>query len=159
MAKKSTYSKLVSKAISKALIASNPAAAKLKKSKKLKKMAESMSNKMTEPERIFSDMMAELSVYCESQKIIDNKIYDFYIPSSNTIVEVHGDYWHSNPLIYEGKELNKIQIRNQKNDIFKTVLARGRGFNLEIVWEYDLKNNYAKQKDRFKKIFKDGKGD
>ena len=34
-----------------------------------------MSDKMTEPERVFSEMMKELGVEFESQKVISNKIY------------------------------------------------------------------------------------
>lgn len=111
-----------------------------------------MSSKMTGPEITFSKMMKELGVEFEAQKVIENKIFDFYIPSKNMIVEVHGDYWHSNPIIYEEKELNNIQIRNLRNDTFKDILAKGRGYNIEVVWEYDLKNNYDEQKKRFKKI-------
>jgi very-short-patch-repair endonuclease len=154
MAKKSSYSSLLKKAVAKAKFVASPPAAKAKKKKRLEKSAKKMSNKMTEPERIFAEMMNELEVLFEAQKIIENKIFDFYIPSKNVIVEVHGDYWHSNPLIYEGKELNKIQIKNQRNDIFKDILAKGRGFEIEVVWEYDLKNNYKEQKDRFKKLLK-----
>lgn len=154
MAKKITYASLLKKAIGKANFVANPAAAKAKKKKRLENSAKKMSNKMTEPERVFAEMMSEIGVDFESQKIIDNKIFDFYIPSKNMIVEVHGDYWHSNPLIYEGKDLNKIQIKNQRNDIFKDILAKGRGFEIEVVWEYDLKNNYKEQKERFKKLLK-----
>jgi len=154
MAKKNTYRSLLRKAVCKAKFAANPAASKAKKKKRLESSAKKMSNKMTNPEKIFSEMMIELDVEFESQKIIDNKIFDFYIPSKNLIVEVHGDYWHSNPLIYEGKELNKIQVRNQKNDLFKETLAKGMGFDIEVVWEYDLKNNYNEQIERFKKILK-----
>jgi len=150
MAKKPSYRRLLAKAKR----AANPAAAKINKTKKLKAQAKKMSNKMTEPERVFSEMMNEIEVEFETQKVISNKIYDFYIPSKNMIVEVDGDYWHANPLIYEGKELNKIQTRNVKNDKFKDVLAVGNGFELERVWEYDLKNNYEEQKKRFKKLLK-----
>lgn len=155
MAKKSSYRKLVKKAVAKAKFVANPQAAKAKKKKKLEKAANKMSNKMTEPERVFANMLDELGVEFETQKIIENKIYDFYIPSKNIIVEVHGDYWHSNPLIYEEKELNKIQIKNQRNDTFKGILAKGMGYNIEVTWEYDLKNNYDKEKERFKKMLKD----
>lgn len=152
MAKKKlpSYAKLLARAKKKA----NPAAAKMAKTKKLKVQAKKMSNKMTEPERVFSEMMKELGVEIQCQKVINNKIYDFYIPSKNMMVEVDGDYWHANPLVYEGKELNKTQLRNVKNDKFKDVLAKGNGFLLERVWEYDLKNNYEEQKERFKKLLK-----
>jgi len=70
------------------------------------------------------------------------------------LVEINGDYWHANPIIYENKELNKTQLRNVKNDKFKTVLAKGSGYSFYVLWEYDLNNNYEEQKERFKKILK-----
>ena len=109
---------------------------------------------MTSPEKIFAGMMKELGVEFESQKVIDNKIYDFYIPSKNMIIEVHGDYWHSNSLIYEEKNLNKIQIKNKKNDKYKEILAKGNNYNFNITWEYDLNNNYEEEKRKFKELLK-----
>lgn len=158
MAKKrkiSSYSKMVKKALAKAKIDANPAAANMKKKKKLEFTAKKMSNKMTAPEKLFNKMMKELGVNIEAQKVIGNKIYDFYIPSNNILIEVDGDYFHANPLIYETKDLNKMQIRNVRNDKFKDVLAKGNGYKLERVWEYDLNNDYKGQKKRFKKLLKD----
>jgi very-short-patch-repair endonuclease len=150
MAKKPSYRKLLAKAKRKA----NPAAAKMKKKKRLIASAKKMSNKMTAPERVFAEMMNELGVVFETQKVLSNKIYDFYIPSKNMMVEIDGDYFHANPIIYESKDLNKMQIRNVKNDKYKNTLAKGNGFELERVWEYDLNNNYEEQKERFKKLLK-----
>ncbi len=158
MAKKKktlTYSKMVKKALAQAKRQANPAAAKIAKKKRLEKSAEKMSNKMTAPERVFDEMMKELGVECECQKVVGNKIFDFYIPSKNMIVEVDGDYWHANPIIYESKDLNKTQLRNVKNDKFKEVLAKGNGYKIERVWENELHNDYKAQKKRFKKLLKD----
>lgn len=152
--KKSSYSKLVKKAMARAKYSANPAAAKAKKKKKLQAKAKKMSNKMTSPEKLFEKMLKELGVEYELQKVVESKIFDFYIPSKNMIVEVDGDYWHANPMIYESKDLNKIQARNVRNDQYKEILAKGNGFLLERVWEYDLNNNYKEQKERFKKLLK-----
>lgn len=155
MAKKSSdYDKLVKKMMARAKKKANPALAKMNKAKMLKSKASSMSDKMTSPERVFSKMMKELGVEIVSQKVVKNKIYDFYIPSKNMVIEVDGDYWHANPLIYEGKELNKIQLKNVRNDKKKDSLAIGYGFLIERVWEHDLHNNYEEQKERFRKILK-----
>jgi len=159
MAKKKktlSYSQMVKKALARAKREANPAAAKMAKKKRLEKSATKMSNKMTSPERIFAKMMKELDIKVESQKVLGNKIFDFYIPSKNMMIEVDGDYYHANPLIYEAKDLNKMQIRNVRNDKFKDVLAKGNGYVIERVWEYDLNNDYAGQKNRFKKLLKDG---
>jgi len=154
MSRKSTYNKLVKKAMAKAKYAANPAAAKSKKKKKLQAKAKKMSNKMTEPERIFADMLKDIGVEYELQRVVDSKIFDFYIPSKNMIIEVDGDYWHANPELYKGEELNKIQARNVRNDEFKEILAKGHGYLIERVWESELKNNYKEQEERFKKLLK-----
>ena len=144
---------MLKKAKSRAKREASPEMARFNKKNKLQSQANKMSNKMTSPERVFAKMMKEISVEFESQKVIGNKIYDFYIPSKNLIVEIHGDYWHANPLIYEGKELNKTQIRNIKNDKFKTILAKGSGYCFYVLWEYDLNNNYKEQKEKFIKLW------
>jgi very-short-patch-repair endonuclease len=153
--KQPTYAQMVKKALARAKREANPEAARLNKKKKLEAQAKKMSNKMTAPERLFAEMMKELDVKFETQKVLGKKIFDFYIPSKNMMVEVDGDYYHANPLIYESKDLNKMQIRNVRNDKFKDVLAKGNGYTIERVWEYDLNNDYKEQKKRFKKLLKD----
>jgi len=154
--KKLTYSQMVKKAMARARREASPEAAKLNKKKKLESQAKKMANKMTAPEKVFAKMMKELDIKFDTQKVLGNKIYDFYIPSKNMMIEVDGDYYHANPLIYESKDLNKMQIRNVRNDKFKDVLAKGNGYIIERVWEYDLNNDYKEQKKRFKKLLKDG---
>jgi len=114
--------------------------------------AAKMSNKMTWPEKEFKKLLKEIGVSFEIQKVVGNKIFDFYIPEKNMLIEVDGDYWHANPDTVE--TLNKIQERNLRNDKFKEGLAAGLGYKLERVWESDLKNNYKVIKANFKKILK-----
>jgi very-short-patch-repair endonuclease len=116
------------------------------------RQAKKMKRKMTWPEKEFAKLMYELGIKCESQKIVGLKIYDFYLEDYNMLIEVDGDYFHCNPEVFE--EANKMQIRNQKNDKFKDVLAKGLGYLIERVWENDLKNNYEETKIRFKKLLK-----
>lgn len=121
-----------------------------KKKDFIEKKAKKMSKKMTWPEREFKKLMKEIGVVVQPQKIVGDKIYDFYEPKTNTLFEVDGDYWHGNPDLYE--EFNGIQKKAFKNDEYKNVLAKGLGYNIERVWEYDLKNNYNEIKKKFKKM-------
>lgn len=118
----------------------------------VKKNAAKMATKMTWPEREFKKMLKELGVDFEVQKIVGNKIFDFYIPHLNLLIEVDGCYFHGNPNKFE--VLNNMQKRNIRNDAFKDSLAIGLGFGIERVWESDLKENYRAVKARFKKILK-----
>ncbi len=118
----------------------------------LKKNAKQNVENMTWPERKFSQLLKELNVKFETQKVIKDKIFDFYIPSVGLIVEVDGVYWHGHPEKFE--KLNGLQKKNQRNDIYKDGLANVVGYSIERVWESDLKENYDKVKDKFKKLIK-----
>lgn len=121
-----------------------------KKAKFIEKQAHKMSKKMTWPEREFKKLMKELGIKILPQKIVGGKIYDFYIPSTNTLIEIDGDYWHGNPEVFE--EQNGMQRRAAKNDEYKNVLAKGLGYKIERIWESELKNNYNEVKQRMKRL-------
>lgn len=116
----------------------------------LKKNAAKMSTKMTLPELQFKEILNELKIDYEVQKILGNKIFDFYIPKANLIIEVDGNYWHGDKEKFPN--LNGMQKKNMRNDAFKDSLATGLGFSIERVWESDLKENYEEVKKRFKKL-------
>ena len=47
--------------------------------------------------------------------------FDFYIPKSNIIIEVDGDYWHGNMEIYEEKDLKGFQKKRKSRFLKKCV--------------------------------------
>jgi very-short-patch-repair endonuclease len=110
-----------------------------------------MSTKMTKPEREMNQILTELNVEFEPQKVVGSKIYDFYVPQANLLIEVDGDYFHANPDVYTEGDLNSMQKRNVKNDEFKDTLANGRGYILTRVWESDLAKKYEEVKESIKK--------
>lgn len=67
------------------------------------------------------------------------KIYDFYLPEYDVLIEADGDYWHGNPEFFQN--LNEIQNININNDIFKNRLAEQEGFLLIRFWENQIKNS------------------
>lgn len=76
---------------------------------------------------------------------IDTKICDIFIPSLNLIIEYFGDYWHCNPKKYESDyfnvKKNKYAWELWDYDKKKIDLIKSYGYNLEVVWEGDLKHN------------------
>lgn len=146
--KKINFKKAANKELSKAKKkARNPNGS----SQKIKKNASSMKKDMTKPEREMNQILTELNVEFEPQKVVGYKIYDFYVPKVNLLIEVDGDYFHANPKLYTEADLNSIQKRNLKNDAFKDTLANGRGYGLIRVWESDLANKYEEVKANIKK--------
>lgn len=79
---------------------------------------------------------------------VDTKICDIFIPSLNLIIEYFGDYWHCNPNKYESNYYNKKKSQYAKDiweyDKNKIDLIKSYGYNLEVIWESDLKHDKNK---------------
>lgn len=90
----------------------------------------------------FENVLQELnlnfthSYYVESIK----KIYDFYLPDHNILIEVDGDFWHCNPKKFN-EPVCKSQEINLINDEFKNKWAQENGYKLLRFWEDDINNN------------------
>jgi very-short-patch-repair endonuclease len=56
------------------------------------------------------------------------RLYDFYLPEKNILIECDGDYWHSLP-------------ENVENDLFKDELAKKQNFKLIRFPEYIIKSD------------------
>ena len=67
------------------------------------------------------------------------------------LIEIDGGYWHSDPRLFEGNELNPIQKRNKKIDGIKDKWASMHGIPLLRVWEYDIRHNPQKVLDELRK--------
>ena len=68
------------------------------------------------------------------------KIYDFYLPEYNILIEVDGDFWHCNPKNFPNPTC-KTQEINLKNDQYKNQWALENGYTLLRFWENDINNN------------------
>jgi very-short-patch-repair endonuclease len=123
---------------------SNP----IKKVRYLHAQSYKMNKNKTWPEKEFESILEELGVKYESQKILKGKIFDYYIPSTNTLCEVDGDYYHGNEEKYE--VLSEMQKRNKKNDNYKNIIAKGMGYQIFRVWESELKESRDAVKKRIK---------
>ena len=116
-------------------------------------MAKKMDKNPTAPEKSFALILEELGIIYETQKIVGGKIYDFFIPSKNMLLEVDGDYWHAKDK--ELKEMSLMQKKTFYNDIKKNAIAKSNGFELERVWEEEIMKNYELTKSRFKYLLTD----
>lgn len=78
---------------------------------------------------------------------VGTKICDIYIPKLNLIIEYNGDYWHCNPKKYNEDYYHQIKGKTAKElwdyDKDKIDLIKSNGYNLEIVWESDLKKDHT----------------
>lgn len=84
--------------------------------------------------------------------------FDFAFPKQKVLIEVHGDYFHANPMKYiieyhngilitkqmrpndKEKRPNNIQAKNRKRDEAKRKLAIENGWRYLFYWESEIKD-------------------
>lgn len=97
--------------------------------------------KINRIEQIVSDRLKELGLDFEYSVILDYKQFDFGSKEHKILLEVHGDYWHGNPKIYNKTTLNKTQKNIIKRDREKVKFAKKHGIKLYHIWESDIRSN------------------
>jgi very-short-patch-repair endonuclease len=102
-----------------------------------------LSKKKNSPsklEMIFEKMLIESRIKYETQFNLSHRLYDFKVKNTNILVEVDGDFYHTNPNKYTSP-ICKTQENVMKNDTKKNDIARSSGYTLLRFWESDILNN------------------
>lgn len=89
--------------------------------------------------RFYEDFIQPLNIECVRQYKIDTRLFDFFLPTHNLIIEVNGDYWHGNPKKF--KRRNSQQKEALKRDRIKKSLALASHHRIIYIWEDDIKNH------------------
>ena len=79
----------------------------------------------------------------------NNKLYfyDLTFPKYKKIIEINGDYWHANPILYHHDDIinfpNKIKKASDvwEYDFNKMKHVIDYGFDIKYIWEYDFNKN------------------
>lgn len=93
-------------------------------------------NKVSKPEIKLGKILDGLGISFIPSFPLENKIYDFCIPSKRLLIEMDGIYWHGKGLL--DAELNDVQLHNRKNDDIKNRLARKNGYTIRRIWEDEI---------------------
>jgi len=90
-------------------------------------------------EEKFAKILDQAKIKWSMQYKLHNKRYDFFLPDQKILIEIDGDFIHSNEKA--GFIISKPFLRKIfKNDILKNVLAEQAGLKLIRIWEADLKD-------------------
>lgn len=101
-----------------------------------------MSNINTVPQVIANDILDRLDIPYLNEKPFVYYTVDNYLYEHNLIIEVMGDYWHVNPLIFSNKKLTEVQRKRIPKDKAKhKYLAKYYGIECLYLWEHDLEKN------------------
>lgn len=90
----------------------------------------------TKPEREVQDILKNNNIEFTTQYVLNNKIFDLYLPKYNLLIEVDGCYWHSKGILPEN--MNKQQLRRWNNDRFKDKLASENNYKFMRIWEDEI---------------------
>lgn len=68
---------------------------------------------------------------------------DAYDPTTNTVYEFNGDYWHGNPMSFAAEAINERSKKTfgelHQKTLEKEALLRSNGYNTVSIWESDFK--------------------
>ena len=113
----------------------------------------------TKPERQFREILLEIGIGVkypdyikEIKKVDDDKfektlcyqypiqryVLDFVDIERKVAININGDYWHSNPLLYDRNSLGKLQTLNLKQDKNKRVFLEKHGWKVLDIWESEI---------------------
>ena len=118
----------------------------LKKSENVRKIialnAMKKSQILSKPQEIVNNILDELNITQEREKIFDYYAVDSFLCDYNLIIEVNGDYWHYSPLLSEGRKKSKFGTRDVGRDKAKHTYIKNK-YNIEILylWETDIIKN------------------
>lgn len=100
----------------------------------------------TKPQRIINNLLTEMNIAFENEKGYKYYSVDNYLIDNNLIIEVMGDYFHTNPIKYS-TNINQMQHKNIARDKSKhTYIKKYYGIEILYLWEYDILNDVEKCK-------------
>jgi len=91
----------------------------------------------TKPELKCKSILEKYKINYEHQFEINYKLFDFYLPDYNLIIEIDGFYWHSRGR-KDDEIINTDLLNRRKGDRLKNNLALNCGFRIIRFWEDEL---------------------
>jgi len=93
--------------------------------------------KDTKPEIKSEKILEENNINYKKQFRLGNRLFDFYLPDYNILIEVDGIFYHGKNIKDEDLKYD-IQKKSRKIDKLKDKIALDNGYKLFRVWEDEL---------------------
>lgn len=99
----------------------------------------------TVPQKSVNKMLNDLQIKFTNEEVFGYYSIDNYLLEENLMIEVMGDYWHSNPMVYSKERLNEMQKKRIPKDKSKHSYIRNKyGIEILYLWEHDIENDPKK---------------
>lgn len=105
----------------------------------------------TTPNLLICGILDDMGIEYKKEEGFKYYAVDLFLTKYNIPIEIMGDYWHCNHLVY-----NEINYRNQVERIYKdkakhNYISSEYGFEILYLWESDIYNNINVCKDLISK--------
>jgi len=111
-----------------------------------------------ELKKLFPSIVPNRHIYIPKLKKLYN--CDIVYKEKQKIIEVFGDYWHMNPLVYEAKNHNQSTGKTAQEvwryDNQKINALKKKGWQVLILWEDDIKKDLEGILKKAKRFFECG---
>ena len=94
----------------------------------------------TIPQRIVNEWLNEMNYAYTNEELFNSFQVDNYLVDYNLAIEVMGDYWHSNPLVFPDIKQGDPLKRIERDQTKRRVLLMEHGISTLYLWESDIKN-------------------
>lgn len=92
----------------------------------------------TLPQRCVNQMLKDVGVQYENEYNVTYYSVDNYLTEYNLMIEVMGDFWHCNPVVYDSA-ICEVQRKRIPKDIAKhTYILNKYGIEVLYLWEKDI---------------------
>ena len=109
----------------------------------LKQYCNGILNRQTLPQKKVNSILDRMGIKYINEKTFKYYSVDNYLTDYNLIIEVMGDYFHANPILYnDDTKLNKMQKKDIIRDKRKnTYIRKYHNINILYLWESDINRN------------------
>lgn len=123
-----------------------------------KKACQRSGKVYTKPERLFKNILNSVGIGVKFPEILKEKfniqddndeqylryiyfqyplqryVLDFVDVDNKVAININGDYWHANPILYDHNKLGRIQSHNVRTDKNKRVFLEKLGWRVLDIW-------------------------
>ena len=95
-----------------------------------------IQNLNTKPQILINELLDDMNVLYKNEEVFKYYAVDNYLYDNNLIIEVMGDFWHSNPTKYTFDSLKDIQLKRLPKDKTKHTYIK-HYYNIEILYLWE----------------------
>lgn len=107
----------------------------------------------TRPHLAMKVLLDKLNIEYIEEFVLHSWSFDFFLTTLDILLEVDGDYFHSNPKIYPNGPRTNTQKINHYRDYKKNQFCQQNNLSLMRFWESDILNNIEGIECQLKELF------